>query len=333
MSRIESGKITLKNEEIPFEEFLNSVNTIAYELAADQGVEYDCIVTNFTEDFYAGDSMKIQQVLINLISNAIKFTPAGGKVQFMVHQLHLESDKALMRVTVSDTGIGISDQVKERMFEPFEQERTGITNPYGGTGLGLAICKNLVDIMGGTISVNSTEGIGSEFHVEISLGVRSKTMKRPQIQYEMNGNNLTAMGMDVQAETPREFDFTGRRILLVEDHVLNIEVAKQLLNAKGWEVEVAENGLKAVEAFSLSTQGYFDAILMDIRMPIMDGLTAARAIRKLKKKSAQSIPIIAMSANAFDEDIEKSKAAGMNAHLAKPIEPELLYATLEEYLN
>ncbi|GAA0266446.1 hypothetical protein GCM10008922_26900 [Faecalicatena contorta] len=333
MSRIESGKITLKNEEIPFEEFLNSVNTIAYELAADQGVEYDCIVTNFTEDFYAGDSMKIQQVLINLISNAIKFTPAGGKVQFMVHQLHLESDKALMRFTVSDTGIGISDQFKERMFEPFEQERTGITNPYGGTGLGLAICKNLVDIMGGTISVNSTEGIGSEFHVEISLGVRSKTMKRPQIQYEMNGNNLTAMGMDVQAETPREFDFTGRRILLVEDHVLNIEVAKQLLNAKGWEVEVAENGLKAVEAFSLSTQGYFDAILMDIRMPIMDGLTAARAIRKLKKKSAQSIPIIAMSANAFDEDIEKSKAAGMNAHLAKPIEPELLYATLEEYLN
>ena len=119
----------------------------------------------------------------------------------------------------------------------------------------------------------------------------------------------------------------------MEDHVLNIEVAKQLLNAKGWEVEVAENGLKAVEAFSLSTQGYFDAILMDIRMPIMDGLTAARAIRKLKKKSAQSIPIIAMSANAFDEDIEKSKAAGMNAHLAKPIEPELLYATLEEYLN
>ena len=454
MSRIESGKLTLKNEEIPFEEFLNGINTIACELAENKGVEYDCILTSFTEPSYMGDPMKLQQILVNLISNAVKFTPAGGKVQFIVNQARTNGGKAYLQFTVNDTGIGISDEFKDRIFEPFEQERSNSTSPYGGTGLGLAICKNLVDMMGGTISVNSIEGIGTEFLVELSLGLCTDTVYRVRNQWGMNWKNLSALivddeiliceqtqhiltemgtkadwvdsgskavamvetkwargelydivlidwkmpemdgiettrrirrivGPDVtiiimtaydwasieaeaknagvnlliskplfktslcsafekiylhkeqeqQAATPREYDFTGHRVLLVEDHMLNVEVAKRLLSAKGCEVEVAENGLAAIETFTLAELGYFDAILMDIRMPVMDGLTATRSIRQLKKKTAKTIPIIAMSANAFDEDVEKSKMAWMNAHLAKPIEPELLYATLDDFFH
>lgn len=454
MSRIESGKLTLKSEDIPFEEFLHGINTIAYELAENKGVGYDCIVTGFMESAYVGDSMKLQQVLVNLISNAVKFTPAGGKVQFIVNQGRTDGKRVHLQFTVNDTGIGISEEFMSKMFEPFEQEQTGTTNPYGGTGLGLAICKNLVDMMGGTISVNSIEGIGTEFVVDVALGISEDTTHYSKIQCDMNWSRLSALIVDdeiliceqtqrilieigtkaewvdsgrkavsmvqekwqkgdkydivlvdwkmpdmdgietarrirhivgpevtiiimtaydwgvIEAEAkmagvnmliskplfkssicsafekiyihkeqeqkaaaPRQYDFTGRRVLLVEDHVLNVEVAKRLLTVKGCEVEVAENGLAAIEMFTLSSLEYYDAILMDIRMPVMDGLTATKAIRQLKKKTARTIPIIAMSANAFEEDVEKSKAAGMNAHLAKPIEPELLYTTLEDFFN
>ncbi|MEG2118667.1 MAG: ATP-binding protein, partial [Clostridia bacterium] len=167
MSRIESGKVLIRQEEIPFEEFINSINSICHTQAHEKGVEYDSILTSFTEDDYIGDAMKLQQVLINIISNAIKFTKPGGKVQFVIHQEKLGQNEAVMRFTINDTGIGISDEFLPRLFEPFEQARTGSTTPYGGTGLGLAICKNLINLMGGKISVNSIVGVGSEFVVEV----------------------------------------------------------------------------------------------------------------------------------------------------------------------
>ncbi|MEG1528555.1 MAG: response regulator [Clostridia bacterium] len=451
MSRIESGKVLIRNENIPFAEFINSINSICNEQATEKGVEYDSIITSCVENTYVGDAMKLQQVLVNIISNAIKFTSSGGKVQFIIHQEKCGANQATMKFIVNDTGIGISEEFMPKLFEPFEQARAGTA--VSGTGLGLAICKNLINLMGGSISVNSIEGVGSEFVVEVKLGIvesskqdiQSKTsvcldnlkalivdddiiicqhtkdilldmkitaeyvvsgssaIKAVQSKWsnkeffdiilidwkmpDMDGIQTTReirkiVGTDVtiiimtaydwavieneakiagvnmllskplfksslasafekiylQKETakfivPVEVDFTGKRVLLVEDHLLNIEVAKKLLNAKNMEVEVAENGLIAIETFAQKEVGYYDAILMDIRMPIMDGITATKSIRQMRKADAKTIPIIAMTANAFDEDIEKTRSAGMNAHLAKPIEPFLLYQTIQNFIK
>ncbi len=449
MARIESGKISIKNEDIPFEEFISGINTIAHGLASSKQVDYDCILTSFMEDTYVGDSTKLQQVLVNLISNAIKFTPAGGKVQFVINQNGISDGKAYLRFTVNDTGIGISESFLPKVFDAFEQQSSSTTSPYSGTGLGLAICKSLVSLMGGTIRVNSIEGVGTEFTVDVVLGVSKKKLALHALKTQINWNSLSALivddevaicqqtqrlfeemgtraewvesgikaveyvrkkwdskelydiilidwkmpeqdgiettrkirsivGPDVtiiimtaydwaaieqearlagvnmliskplfksslcsafekiynaderkqQVQAPHEYDFSGRRVLLVEDHVLNVEVAKRLLTAKGFDVEVAGNGLRAIEMFAVAPSNHYDVILMDIRMPVMDGLMSARSIRHLQKPEAASIPIIAMSANAFEEDVEKSKMAGMTCHLAKPIEPQLLYSTL-----
>jgi signal transduction histidine kinase/DNA-binding response OmpR family regulator/PAS domain-containing protein len=454
MSRIENGKMIIKNEKIPFEEFVNGINAICYELAENKGVDYDSIITSVTEDYYVGDPMKLQQVIVNLLNNAVKFTPAGGKVQLIIQQEKIKKGKAYMKFIVNDTGIGMSEEFQKNMFEPFEQANNSTTTPYGGTGLGLAICKSLVDLMGGHIRVNSIEGIGSEFTVEIALGLceetREKMKKAVGLQFdkmyalvvddeiiicqntkelltdmgikaewadsgkkavdlvqlkwnankpydiilidwkmpEMDGIETTrqirkivgpdvtiiimtaydwmsieqearAAGVNMLISKPLfksslisafekiysqreqkisenitvEYNFKGKRALLVEDHIMNVEVAKRLLESKGMEVEVAENGLVAIETFATAPLGHFDVILMDIRMPVMDGLTAAKSIRQLKKKTAKTIPIIAMSANAFEEDVEKSKAAGMNEHLSKPIEPAVLFQTLKYFLD
>ncbi|MEG1694929.1 MAG: response regulator [Eubacterium sp.] len=454
MSRIESGKVLIKQEKIPFEEFINGINGICFDQAQQKGVDYDAIITSYTEDYYIGDAMKLQQILINLISNAIKFTPPGGKVQFIVHQEKIHKGEAVMRFMVNDTGIGIRESFIQHLFEPFEQAHTGPTITYGGTGLGLAICKNLVDLMGGKISVNSIEGIGSEFTVEVKLGISEERKKETNFKTQINLKMLKALIVDddvticqytekmlmdmgmkaewvdsgrkaidivcqkwnrkecydvilldwkmpdmdgietakkireivgpevtiiimtaydwitiereakmagvniliskplfrdslssafekiynkkdcvIKQETINEYDFTGKKVLLVEDHMLNIEVAKGLLNAKNMQIEVAENGLRAIEIFAQKDEGYYDAILMDIRMPVMDGLTAARSIRQMRKKDAKTVPIIAMTASAFEEDIDKTKAAGMNAHLTKPIEPQLLYQTLQKFFE
>lgn len=453
MSRIESGKLTLRNEEIPFEEFINGINTVIYEQAAEKSISYDSIITGFVAQTYLGDAMKLQQVLINLLGNAIKFTPPGGKVQLIISQERTEGKTAHMRFTVNDTGCGISEEFQKQMFEPFEQEQNGATSQYGGTGLGLAISKNLVQLMRGSISTSSIVGVGTEFTVNIPLGIvqdkygaehccqvpfaKMKALvvddeiliceqvkatlceiglkaewvtsgyqavelvkekwksgkyfdiilvdwKMPDMDgietarqvrhivgpdvtiiiitaYEWAGIEKEAREAGVnmlitkplfktslistferifvpkltqEQERPKkkEYDFSGKRALLVEDHLLNVEVAKRLLEAKHLKVDVAENGLAAIEAYAQTPVGYYDVILMDIRMPVMDGLTAARSIRQMKKPTAKTIPIIAMSANAFDEDLEKSRLAGMNAHLSKPIEPDSLYSTLAEYI-
>nr|WP_288232138.1 response regulator [uncultured Anaerostipes sp.] len=454
MSRIESGKMLLKNEKIPMEEFLNGINSICYAQAEAKGVDYECIVDPVIDDFYIGDAMKLQQVLINIIGNAVKFTEEGGKITFSTRRFKKAKNDVTLRFIINDTGVGMSDDFLPHLFETFSQESSGITSVYGGTGLGLPISKSIVDMMDGRITVRSIKGVGSEFTVDVKLGItEEEKLRHNQKQHHYNFSHLSTLVVDddvavcesaivtlkemgikaewvdsgrkavervkflwgsgkyfdmilidwkmpemdgietarrirsivgpevtiiimtaydwtsieheaklaggnllmskpmfkaslvsaftkvfCQKEEEKEqkeeadFDFTGKRVLLVEDNALNTEIAKMLLEGKGFLVETAENGLRAMEMFSKSEKGYYDAILMDIRMPIMDGLTATTNIRNLSNADAENIPIIAMTANAFDDDVEKSKAAGMNAHLAKPIEPEHLYRTLYDFI-
>ncbi|MBU9739509.1 response regulator [Diplocloster agilis] len=453
MSRIESGKMLLKNQKIPMEELLCGINSICYNQAESKNVDYECIVDPVLDDCYIGDSMKLQQVLLNILSNAIKFTGEGGKVTFSVEHRKSTKNNAELRFVINDTGVGMSEEFIPHIYEAFSQETTGTTTLYGGTGLGLAISKNIIDLMGGKISVRSIKGIGTEFTIDVKLGLveggLTHRQKKPQhnfshlktlvvdddvavcesavatlkemgvvaewvdngykaiervkelmnsgryfdmilidwkmpdidgietarrirslvgpevtiiivtaydwgaIEHEamLAGVNLLmskpmfkstlvsafskALGEKEEAAqqtTVIDYDFTGKRILLAEDNALNTEVAMMLLENKGFAVETADNGVRALEMFSKSEAGYYAAILMDIRMPLMDGLTATTSIRHLSNEDAMTIPIIAMTANAFDDDIEKSRAAGMDAHLAKPIDPDRMYQTLYDLI-
>lgn len=316
MSRIESGKMVLKNEKIIGDEFLKGVNSICQIQAQAKGVEYECIPDPALEATYLGDGMRLEQVLVNLVSNAIKFTEKKGKVT-LIPSLQGKTDKdALLRFIVKDTGVGMSEDFISHIFEPFAQEYTGSTDLHGGAGLGLAIAKSIVDMMGGSITVRSAKGKGTEFTVEVKLG-RCRAEEKEQA---------------LLPHQPHTYDFTGRRVLLAEDNMINAEVALLLLKEKGFQADRAQNGQEALRLFAKSGNGYYDAVLMDIRMPVMDGLSAARSIRTLPNEDAGSIPIIAMTANAFEEDIKKSMEAGMNAHLAKPIEPEELFRTLYGFI-
>lgn len=317
MSRIESGKVAVRNEEFSFSKFITDINSIAYGLALDKKVDYSYSAANGITRRYIGDQRKLQQILINIVTNAIKFTEPGGSVKLSAKIRNAKANRVHMCFVIEDTGIGISGEFLPKLFEPFEQEHIGTTNPYGGTGLGLAICKNLTEILGGRITVESTKNIGTVFVVEV-----------PVFTAEENGSDA-GTGMEVKGD----YNFTGKRALLVEDHPLNAEIAKMILIKNGFTVETASNGLEALESFKNSRAGYYDVILMDIRMPVMDGNKAAESIRKLKHPDAKRVPIIAMSANDFDEDIEKSALSGMNAHLAKPIDPAVLYAAISKFLN
>ncbi|MEG1772058.1 MAG: ATP-binding protein [Clostridia bacterium] len=319
MSKIETGKVALKTELIACQPFLDSICTIIGTQAEEKGVHY--IVTKFEgcKYSYLGDGVRLQQILINILTNAVKFTAPGGTVHLDIDQMSLDTQTARICFTIRDTGIGISPTFLPDIFNPFSQEHNGIQSGYGGNGLGLAISKNLAELMGGNILVESTLGKGTTFRVQIPFGI-------PEKDIEAN----------VEAATVQDkisYDFSGKNILLVEDHPLNIMVATKLLEHKNAYVEVAENGKKGLEMFAAALEHNYDAVLMDIRMPVMDGLQAAEAIRNLDNPWAKVVPIIAMSANAFDEDVIKSKNAGMNAHLAKPIAGELLYKTLWEQMS
>ena len=318
MSRIESGKVFLKEEEVNIQNFINDINCIFTSQAEDKNINYSCIFVNELQPFYIFDSMKVQQILINIIGNAMKFTKPYGKVTLKIKQEKVNKNAALVRFVISDNGIGISKEFLPNLFNVFEQEHTGFSSSYRGTGLGLAICKNLIELMNGTISVTSNLGQGTEFNILLKLKI-PETKNLPQ---SLN-------------EKPQIKDYSvlnGKKILLCEDHELNIEVAKRLLESKGIIVSVAKNGQEGFEKFIEAPEFYFNAILMDIRMPILNGLEATSKIRKINSKYANSIPIIAMSANAFEEDVEKSINTGMNAHIAKPFEPSFLFDTLASFL-
>jgi two-component system sensor histidine kinase/response regulator len=452
MSRIESGRMALQNESFNFEEMVNGINTILYEQCRDNGLEYECVLKSYTEERYTGDVTKLQQVLINLLGNAVKFTPRGGKIHFMIEQVSRTNEKARLRFEISDTGIGIDEKFVPHMFEPFSQENRGRTSAYGGTGLGLAISKNIVNLMNGEISVHSIKNVGSEFTVEVDLGLTNEAIYRRKLsknirplftlivdddiivcqhtqlilndaglktEYvdsgmgavekvltqhkshkdydlilldwqmpDMDGietareirkivgpevtiiimtaydwadiekkakasgvdlfmkkpvfassvtkafeNVLIHKSLEFKPEEKPDYDFTGKCVLLAEDNTINAEIACNLLEMKGCSVELATNGAEAVELFASASAGHFDAILMDVRMPVMDGLDATKAIRAMRKADAKTVPVLAMTANAFQEDVEMSLDAGMNAHLTKPIEPGTLYETLKHFFE
>lgn len=449
MSRIESGRMVLRNEEFSFRNMLEQINTMVMTQCQEKGLKYECSVTGGVSDYYIGDDMKLKQVLINILSNAIKFTEAPGMVKMIVERTAVFNDQSTLKFVISDTGIGMDESFLPRIFDSFTQEHSGRSNIYGSTGLGMAITKNIVTLMNGTISVESVKGEGTAFTVVIPIrnsehqtpmtsfinpkemhvlivddedvaaeharvvleevGIKSDTCSSgPEALHmlevahtkqkpynlvlldwkmpEMDGLEVAReirarydsettviiltsfnwdeimdealhIGVDSFLAKPLfasnvmdEFeriarknnmslfkvkgraDLKGRRILLAEDIMINAEIMKQIVMMKEAEVDHAENGRVAVELFGKSEPGYYDAILMDIRMPEMDGLEATQAIRAMDRSDAADIPIIALTANAFDEDVQRSLQAGINAHLSKPVEPEYLYQALEELI-
>ena len=446
MSRIESGRMMLKNEEFSFSKLMETINTMFSAQCQEKGLDYQCHITGSVDDTYIGDNMKLRQVLINILGNAVKFTPEGGKVAMTIERTAQFEGKTTLCFRVSDTGIGISKNYLPHIFETFSQEDSSTTNRYGSSGLGLAITKNIVEMMNGNIQVESEKGVGTTFTVVVTLinaeqHAEESTEVNPQdmsvlivdddpiacehaklvlgkagIASEIAASGLEAIEMvklrharrapynlilvdwqmpemdgvettrrireivgnesaiiiltayrwdDVLEEAvqagvdsfipkplfattvieefkeavkrkklstkreERRADLTGRRILLAEDMQVNAEIMQMVLQMREMETDLAENGRIAVEKFAEHPEGYYDAILMDMRMPEMDGLEATRIIRAMERSDAKTIPIIALTANAFDEDVQRSLQAGLNAHLSKPVEPETLFETLE----
>ena len=263
--------------------------------------------------------MRIRQIVINLLGNAVKFTPAGGTVSFVIEEGLRSDGRAELRFTVSDTGIGMSEEFLPYLFDAFSQEDSSSTNIYGSSGLGMAITKRMVELMGGSIDVESVKGKGSAFTVTLTLGVSDRRDSAADRSAEASEENTAGLG--------------GRRILLAEDVVINAEIIKMVLTQAEINVDHAENGRIATEMFRDHDEWYYDAILMDMRMPEMDGLEATRTIRAMDRADAAKIPIIALTANAFEEDVQRSMEAGLNAHLSKPVEPEILLRTLGDLIG
>jgi signal transduction histidine kinase/ActR/RegA family two-component response regulator len=310
MSKIESNKLTLNPESVSTRTLLDTIIQSVSPAAAAKEITLEIVPINIELEYIRADRVRVQQLFINVLSNAIKFTPRGGKIRIEIECLKQQNGISMSRISIEDNGVGMSEEFLPHIFESFTQENNQISANYTGTGLGMAIVKNLAELMGGTVAVESKLGVGTKVTVCLNFE-QAADAEKPQKSGPHNKNVLA-----------------GKRVLLCEDHPLNTQIATRLLKKEGMLVECANNGRAAVDAFNQSKIGYFDVILMDIRMPVMDGLTAARTIRTLNRTDAKAVPMIAMTANAFEEDVQKSKVAGMNAHLAKPIDPQLLYQTL-----
>ena len=311
MSRIESGRMVLKAEEFSFREMAEQINTIINGQCEDKRLTYESRMIGAVEEYFIGDPLRLKQVIINILGNAVKFTDPPGTVTFTVEQTDETDDIRILRFTMKDTGIGMDEAFIPKLFDAFAQEDATSTNRYGGSGLGMAITKNMVDLMGGSISVESRKGHGTTITVEIPL---------------RRAEHMEAQAASDHAEPP--VSVSGLHILIAEDMEMNAEILADLLEMEGMSSEWAENGRRAVEMFEQNEAGHFDAVLMDMRMPVMDGLTATQEIRKLDRADAAAIPIIALTANAFEEDVRQCLQAGMNAHLSKPVEMDLLKKTL-----
>lgn len=313
MSRIESGKMTISSEKMDLDQIVKEVDVLIRPQAEAKKLHFvlDC---NYTTPAIIGDELRLSQVLINLLGNALKFTPEEGTVTLVVREVLYEQDFMAVTFCVRDTGIGISEENKLRIFEAFEQEKVDTANKYGGTGLGLAISNNLVHLMGGNLKVESKENEGSAFSFTLTFPIYEKAVPEQEQQHEV-------------------ISLEGKQILVVEDNELNAEIAQTLLEMEGTIVTIAHNGLEAVEIYTEQPAYYFDCILMDIRMPMMNGMEATRKIRTSEKEDAREIPIIALSANAFDEDTKQSIECGMNGHVAKPINVDTLLETLQKVLR
>lgn len=450
MSRIESGRVVIRSEEFDFSKLIEQINTIVGGQCLEKGLTYNCHVSESIGEFFIGDSVKLRQVLINILGNAVKFTPKGGYVDFIVDKTASFNGRSTLTFTIKDTGIGMSKEYLPKIFETFSQENSETTNKYGSSGLGMAITKSIVEMMHGEITVDSEKGVGTTFTVVVTLpeserkastdsddirinpremsvlvvdddpvacehaklvlekaGIASEialsgqeALEMVRVRYarrepynliiidwhmpRMNGVEATrqirsiigdetaiiiltaynwedvmdeakAAGVDTFISKPlfsgslieefknalrkkklsaenRKVDLAGLKILLAEDMTVNAEIMMEVLKMRDMQPEHAENGEVAVEMFKSSPEGYYSAILMDMRMPKMNGLEATAAIRAMDRKDAKTIPIIALTANAFDEDVQRSLQAGLNAHLTKPVNPEILFDTLEKML-
>lgn len=322
MSRIESGKLSIEPSKINLNDFVGEISEIVIPQAKQKEIEFVIERNTIASIFLIGDGFRIKQVLVNLISNALKFTAKHGRVSFELQQKPLTDNSIIMCFGVRDNGIGMSAKTLATIFEPFRQGENTV-GTYGGSGLGLSICLNLVKLMNGNISVQSTENSGSYFYFEIPLEIDRQIDRRATPRFDNNG----------KAGKPDNFTLAGKRILLVEDDEINAEIAQTVLEEKDMIVTVACNGQEALDIFSASEENGFDGILMDIHMSVMNGLEAATHIRELERPDAKKIPIIAMTANAFVEDVSNCIAHGMNGHLAKPIEPNKVYASLSKMLR
>ena len=451
VSRIESGNMVIRNEEFSFPKLLEQINTMVSTQCQEKGLDYTCNINGEVRDRYIGDDMKLKQIILNILSNAVKFTPEGGSVTVDVEQTAAFDGKTTLQFRISDTGIGMDKEFIPKMFEMFSQEDSSKTNKFGSTGLGMAITKSIVEMMNGTLEVESEKGVGTTFTVQVTLadaegdsagavekdirpedlsvlivdddpvacehaelvlknaGIAAESVmtgaeavEKVKVQHarrepynlilidwkmpEMDGVEtsrqirsivggesaiiiLTAYNWDDVIEeaisagvdsflakplfagavmdefgravkrrgasdddAPRA-DLEGKHILLAEDMAVNAEIMKEVMKMRGITVDHAENGRIAVDKFASSEEGYYDAVLMDIRMPKMDGLEATTKIRALGRGDAAEVPIIALTANAFDEDVQQSLQAGLNAHLSKPVEPDDLFTTLEELIG
>ncbi len=307
MSKIESKKLELKPVPISFEEIRQTINTIILPAAQAKGIRFIIDAGESPLPIVLADRLRMNQILLNLLNNAVKFTPQGGVVSLLVRVLERREGKIRYALIVRDTGKGINEAFQKKLFVPFEQEDC----EQQGTGLGLAIVKNIVECMGGAIDFSSKPGKGTEFVVTLESPVAEGYTSQAVVNASASGS------------------FGDLHVLLVEDHDINALVAVRLLKQKGIVPERARNGQEALDMFMRSPEGYYDLLLMDIRMPIMDGLEATRRLRALPRRDAATVPVIAMTANAFDEDIELSLRSGMDAHVSKPIKPELLFAAIE----
>lgn len=312
MSRIESGKCTPEPTCMNLESCVYEAADLVRTQLEQKRIEFS-VSCDITHKWVLCDKNMLDRVLMNLLCNAGKFTEETGSVSLQVSELAGDGKTGIYQISVKDTGIGMSPEFVEHLFDPFERERTSTVSKTQGTGLGMAITKSLIDMMDGTITVQTEKGIGTEFTISIAFPV-----EEPEEEI---------------CSDKEEFSFNGMRALLVEDNMINMEIAQMLLEQEGFLIETAENGKIALEMTAESEPGYYDVILMDVQMPIMDGYAATQAIRALPDARLAAIPIIAMTANAFQEDIKKAEKAGMNGHIAKPLDIPDMKAVLCQVLN
>ena len=325
MGHIESGRMTLKSEKFVLGDLLKQVNTMIGAQCSEKGIAYSCEVRGSAALTCIGDDMKLREVLINLLSNAVKYTMSPGTVTFITEETARFEDNVTLRFTVKDTGIGMDKDFIPKIFEPFSQEKNDCGGMFGSTGLGMAITRNMIDMMNGKIDVESEKGKGSVFTVTVTL----KTAQDTGLSAEDTG----AAGNEEKETGTDPVELEGRHILMAEDMIINAEILRNILESCGMKVDHAPDGKACVDMFRESPAGRYDAILMDIRMPVMNGLEAAEQIRSLDREDARTVPIIAMTANAFDDDVKLSLQSGMNAHLTKPVEAEHLIETLQRLIR
>ena len=317
MSKIESGKTKLNSSDFLISDVLDQIDTIFTPQVAERKQNFKIETVNIKHDYLNGDNIRLLQILNNIISNAVKYTQDGGNISLTVKEIEYDSNTyTKLSFEIDDNGMGISEEYIDKIFDSFTREENSLTNHIQGTGLGMAITKNLVDLMGGTITVNSKKGEGS--HFEVILGFKiAKEEKEESLQEEKQSDNKPSLAL------------MGANLLCAEDNKLNAEILKELLRMQGATCKICENGKELVEVFEKSKPGDYDLILMDVQMPVMNGYEATAAIRNSSHPLAKTMPIIAMTANTFSEDIQNCLKVGMNAHVPKPVDMKVLEKTIQ----